>query len=633
MQKFYLTTPIYYINGLPHIGHIFTTLLADVSSRYHRLLGEDVFFLTGTDEHGQKAEKAARELGISPAEMADRIAKPFQELWDRLNFKYTDFIRTTEPRHHEGVVEMFRRAQANGDIYLGDYEGWYCTFDESFWTEGQLVNGNCPDCGRKVDRIKEKSYFFRLSKYQEPLLKVYRENPRFIVPESRYNEVVSFVERGLRDLSVSRLKLKWGIPVPDDPNHVIYVWFDALTNYLTGIGFPSNPQLFQCYWPADLHLIGKDILRFHAIYWPAFLLSAGLPLPRQILSHSWWLSEGTKISKSRGNVVEPGYLIEKFGVDGLRYFLVREAPIESDSNYSFDSILKRVNSDLANDLGNLVSRVLTMVQRYCDGIVPASTSGKPPFAEALERITTALPESVGNFALSRILADLWDVVNTLNRYIVEQQPWVLAKNQADKSRLHDVLYNTCEAVRCIAALAAPVIPSTADQIWKQLGIAKPASGAGMKDLEWGGLSPGTHLGELGSVFPRVEVQGEEQVTEPEKSGAEEVKPQADQITIEDFLKTGLKVAEVKSAEKVEGSRRLLKLTVDLGGEIRTVVAGIAEVYQPEELIGKQVIVVTNLKPAKLMGVESNGMVLAASVDGKPVLASITKAVPNGTQVK
>jgi methionyl-tRNA synthetase len=630
MKKFYVTTPIYYINGLPHIGHIFTTLLADVAARYHRLLGDDVFFLTGTDEHGQKAEKAAQELGISPREMADRIARPFQELWDRLNFKYSDFIRTTESRHHQGVVEMFRRAKANGDIYLGDYEGWYCTFDESFWTEGQLVNGNCPDCGRKVDRIKEKSYFFRLSKYQEPLLKFFREKPDFIVPESRYNEVVSFVERGLRDLSVSRLKLTWGIPVPDDPNHVIYVWFDALMNYITGVGFPSDMKLFNKYWPADAQIIGKDILRFHAVYWPAFLLSAGVPLPRQLVVHSWWLSEGAKISKSRDNVVEPNHLIEKFGVDGLRYFLVREAPMEADSAYSFDSILKRVNSDLANDLGNLVSRALTMVQRYCDGIVPASTSARPPFVQALEKITTTLPETVASFGFSRILVDLWEVVNALNRYIVEQQPWSLAKNQEDRSRLHDVLYNTCEGLRWIAAIAFPVIPSTADQIWKQLGLRKNTSDARLDDLRWGGLAAGTHLGELGPIFPRVEVEEEEKVSESE-SHAEETGTL--QITIEEFLKTGLKVAEVKSAEKVEGSRKLLKLNVDLGGEIRTVVAGIADVYPPEELIGKQVIVVTNLKPAKLMGVESNGMVLAASVEGKPVLVGLSKPVPNGTPVK
>lgn len=633
MQKFYVTTPIYYINGLPHIGHLFTTLMADVSARYHRLLGEDVFFLTGTDEHGQKAEKAAKELGITPAEMADRIARPFQQLWDRLNFKYSDFIRTTEKRHEEGVVEMFRRSQANGDIYLGDYEGWYCVFDEAFWTEGQLVDGNCPDCGRKVERVKEKSYFFRLSKYQEPLLKLYRENRSFIVPQSRYNEVVSFVERGLRDLSVSRLKLNWGIPVPDDPAHVIYVWFDALMNYVTGVGFPSNQALFQRYWPADVQMIGKDILRFHAVYWPAFLLSAGLPLPRQILSHGWWLSDGAKISKSRGNVVDPEYLIETFGVDGLRYFLIREAPIEADSTYSFDSILKRVNSDLANDLGNLVSRALTMVQRYREGVIPGSRGDAPAFRETLEKITTNLPGMLSNHAFSAILIELWEVVNSLNRYIVEQQPWVLAKNEQDRFRLDDVLYNTCEALRWIAALAAPVIPATADMIWKQLAIQKNASNAELQDLRWRGLASGTRLGEMTPIFPRIEAEGEEEVTEPERPIKEEPKVESPQITIDDFLKTGLKVGEIKAAEKVEGSKRLLKLTVDLGSETRTVVAGIAEAYPPEELVGKQVVVVTNLKPAKLMGVESNGMVLAASVDGKPVLVSVTKPVPSGTPVK
>lgn len=636
MARYYLTTPIYYINGLPHIGHVFTTVLSDVIARYRRLLGDDVYFLTGTDEHGQKAEKAAKEAGISPAEMAERIAAPFRDVWKQLNISNNDFIRTTEPRHHEAVREMFRRSKANGDVYLGAYEGWYCTSDEAFWTEGQLVNGNCPDCGRKVDRISEPSYFFRLSKYQEPLLKFYHEHPEFVVPKSRFNEVIRFVEGGLKDLSVSRLKLKWGIPVPDDPEHVIYVWFDALTNYVTGVGFPGNMEQFRAYWPANLHVMGKDILRFHAVYWPAFLMSAGIDLPRQLLVHGWWMRDDSKISKSRGNVVEPDMLIRKFGVDGLRYFLMREAPLESDSAYAVDSILKRVNSDLANDLGNLASRAMTMVHRYCEGVVPPGDPGSAPFQDSLQKISASLANSIGEFAIPRFLAEVWDVVHHMNRYIVEEQPWVLAKDPAQQQRLNNVLYNNCEGLRWIAALIGPVMPAAADALWNQLGISGHASQSRLEDLSWGRLAPGTKLGAVAAIFPRIEDKEESTVNQEEKKpepAAEPTAPVPDLVSIEDFQKLGLRVAQVKAAEKIAGSRKLYRITVDLGTETRQVVAGIAEAYTVEELVGRQVILVTRLKPAKLMGVESQGMLLAASVDGKPVLAGFTTNVPNGTIVK
>jgi len=625
MSKYYVTTPIYYINGLPHIGHVFTTVLSDVIARYHRQLGDDVYFLTGTDEHGQKAEKAAKEEGVSPQELADRIVPNFDRLWKQLNISNNDFIRTTESRHKRGVEEIFRRSHANGDIYLGAYEGWYCTFDENFLTEGQLVDGKCPDCNRPVERVQEESYFFRLSRYQEPLLNYYRENPDFVLPRSRYNEVISFVEGGLRDLSISRTKVKWGIPLPVEPKHTIYVWFDALCNYVTALGFPDN-NLYNRYWPADLHVIGKDIVRFHCVYWPAFLLSAGLPLPKQALVHGWWLKESEKISKSRGNVVDPQTLIQTFGVDSLRYFLIREAPLEGDGNYSFDTILKRVNSDLANDLGNLTSRTLTMVLRYSEGKIPAGSGDEPPFRRQLMETISRLPVHVSEFSFSRLLADVWAVVNALNRYIVEEQPWTLAKDPSKRDRLNSVLYNTSEGLRLIAGLIAPIMPGSADRIWQQLGMSKKASEAKLEDLTWGQLMAETKIGEVQAIFPRIEettTPAAESVTTEEKAYA----------TIEDFQKLGLRVGEVKTAEKVPKSKKLLKLTVDLGTEIRQLVAGIAEVYTPEELIGRQVIVVSNLKPTKIMGVESNGMILAASIDGKPVLARVTGTVPNGTIVK
>ena len=532
---------------------------------------------------------------------------------------------------------MFRRLRANGDVYLGEYEGWYCTFDEAFWTEGQLVDGNCPDCGRKVDRISEPSYYFRLSKYQEPLLKFYREHPQFIVPSTRFNEVIRFVEGGLRDLSISRMKLTWGIPVPDDPQHVIYVWFDALTNYITGVGFPKDMDRFHRYWPADLHVIGKDILRFHAVYWPAFLMSAGIEPPRQLLVHGWWMRDDTKISKSRGNVVDPDMLIRKFGVDGVRYFLSREAPLEADSSYAYDSILKRINSDLANDLGNLASRALTMVHRYCSGVVPAGEPDSSPSQPTLAAISGSLTQNLRDFAIPKLLVDIWAVVNQMNRYIVEEQPWVLAKDESQKQRLHNVLYNNCEALRVIAALIAPVVPNSADAIWKQLGLQTKASEATLEDLAWGLLPSGTRLGEVSPIFPRIEDKESVPVTteekEPEAAPVPAPPPAPEGVSIEDFQKMGLKVGEIKAVEKIAGSKKLYRIQVDLGTETRQLVAGIAEAYTIEELIGRQIIVVTNLKPAKLMGVESRGMLLAASVDGKPVLAGFAAKVPNGTIVK
>ncbi len=665
-KTFYITTPIYYVNARPHIGHAYTTIACDTIARRHRMLGDDTWFLTGTDEHGQKIERAAQAAGKTPQQFTDEISAQFRALWDRMGLTYDDFIRTTSPRHQHGVQALWRKIRDNGYIYKGTYTGQYCVSDE-LYVDAE-PGAPCPDCGRITETVHEENYYFKLSAFQDQLIRLYTEQPDFIRPETRRNEVLSFVRSGLRDLSISRSTFSWGIPVPDDPKHVVYVWLDALANYITALGYGSRDTAkYDKYWPADVHMIGKEIVRFHCVYWPAFLLAAGLPLPRGITAHGWLLFEESKMSKSRGNIARAETIVDVLGTDALRYFLLREVVFGQDGSFSFDALVQRYNSDLANGLGNLASRTLTMIGRYFKGEVPypshaAHSAADDVIANAAKKVIADYGQLFDQYQFSRALEMAWGLVAAVDKYIVENEPWSLGEKQDENSRarLATVLYTSAEALRIVTALAHPVIPDATAKIWAQLGLGDIGK-FDLKQLQWGQLRLGTKLGEVQAVFPRTDKSAvvrmqkmEEQngaagvaPVEPSEarpmpasaaSSSVPAKPAAvipdGKISIDDFAKVELRVAQVKTAERVKGADKLLRLEVDLGSEVRQLVAGIAEAYAPETLIGRKVVIVANLAPRKLRGLESNGMIVAASPEGgKPVLASFLEDVPLGTRLK
>jgi methionyl-tRNA synthetase len=658
-EKFYITTPIYYTNGLPHIGHTYTTVVADVLRRYKKMRGYDVVMTTGTDEHGVNVERAAKKAGIPESEFVARMADAWRVLWDELGLTADEFVRTTDLKHVRTVQWLFKLCKENGYVYKGHYTGQYCIYDNAYVNDAK-PGDPCPDCGRPTETVTEENYFFKLSAFQKPLLDFYKKFPNFIQPETRKNEIISFVEGGLKDLSITRTTIRWGIPVPGEEPHVFYVWFDALTAYLSAVGGPEYEK--RGMWPADVHLVGKDIIRFHTVYWPAFLMAAMLPLPKQVWAHGWFLMDAAKMSKSKGNVVLPRPIANMLGMDALRYFLLREVVFGQDGNFSYDALVTRYNSDLANGLGNLASRTAAMLEKNFAGKVPKPGAHLPQddaLAKEAQNAIGEVLERYDKFEFARALEIIWAVIAAADKYLTTEQPWALGNSSDEESRKATILWTTAELLRIVTALAHPVLPESTTKVWRLLGQSTAISATELDGLHWGQLVPDTSLGKFQALFPRVEKT--EAIERIEAMANEELNPTppaapaptpaasapaagaatapaagpAEKIGIEDFTKVEMRVGQVKTAERIVGADKLLKLTVDIGTEMRQICAGIAQFYEPESLVGRKVVVVVNLAPRKLRGVESNGMIVAASVgpDGHPVLAGFLEDVEVGARLK
>jgi methionyl-tRNA synthetase len=658
--KYYLTTPIYYTNGLPHIGHTYSTIVCDAIRRYKRMLGYEVILTTGTDEHGVNVERSAKKAGVPESEFVAKMAAEWKALWDELGIQGDEFIRTTEVRHARTVQWLFKLCRENGYIYPGHYTGQYCIHDNAYV---DVKPGEpCPDCGRPTETVTEANYFFKLSAFQNVLLDFYKKNPNFIQPEARRNEVLAFVEGGLRDLSITRTSVRWGIPVPGEEPHVFYVWFDALTAYLSAVGGPEYER--RGFWPADLHLVGKEIIRFHAVYWPAFLMAAGLPIPKQIWAHGWLLMDSAKMSKSLGNVVKPRPIVHVLGLDALRYYLLRETVFGQDGNFSYDALVQRYNSDLANGLGNLASRTAAMIEKNCAGKIPKAGTQQPQdiaLARQAQEAIGEVMEQYNNLGFSKALEEIWSVIGATDKYLTTEQPWALTDSEADQQRRATILWTTAEVLRVVTALTHPVLPESTAKVWTLLGQPGQLGHLELEGLSWGQLKPGTTLGKSQALFPRIDkveaiermeiMEKEEQKQPAPTASAPAVTPAASpaaagtataaapegiqKIGIDDFVKVEMRVGQVKTAERIVGADKLLKLTVDIGTEVRQICAGIAQYYEPEALVGRKVVVVVNLAPRKLRGVESNGMIVAASVgpEGRPVLAGFAEEVEVGARLK